>query len=53
MILACVDNDELPKNDPIRIKARDRPPTWEPKDSKKKVRERTQTREGKKREAKR
>jgi hypothetical protein len=30
-MLARVDDDELPKNRPIRIKARDRPPTWEPK----------------------
>jgi hypothetical protein len=30
-MLAHIDDDELPKNGPIRIKARDRPPTWEPK----------------------
>jgi hypothetical protein len=30
-ILADIDDDELSKNRPIRIKARDHPPTWEPK----------------------
>jgi hypothetical protein len=29
-MLAHADVEELPKNGPIRIKARDRPPTWEP-----------------------
>jgi hypothetical protein len=30
-MLARVDVEELPKNGPIRMRARDRPPTWEPK----------------------
>jgi hypothetical protein len=30
-MLAHVDDDELEKNGPNRIKARNRPPTWDPK----------------------
>jgi hypothetical protein len=51
MVLACVDDDELPKNDPIRIKARDRPPMWEPRTQRSRQERGLKTRKGKRREA--
>jgi hypothetical protein len=51
-MLAHVDDDELPKNGPIGIKARARPPTWKPITQEVDKRE-LKTRKGKRREASR
>jgi hypothetical protein len=46
-----IDDDEFPKNGPIRIKARDRPPTWEPITQESRKDRRLKNRKGKRREA--
>jgi hypothetical protein len=52
-MLAHVDDNELPKKGPSRIKARDRPPTWEPKIQRRRQERGLKTRKGKRREAQR
>jgi hypothetical protein len=52
-MLAHIDDEEFPKFGSIRIKAIDRPPTWDPKNSEKWIREKIQTRKDKIGEAER